>query len=259
MSYFLDPAVPPVAVKPAPADWKALREAGELSQAALAALHPPPSGMRTARHLARSADGTLIELRWYTRTDTDAAATAAVVYAHGGAMVMGTLDAYDGVIGDYVASTGVPFLSVGYRRAPDEGSGTTLAEDVYAGITWLIEHAAQLTRWPSYAVRRRCSSMSALAPNASIRGLQEAAFGVMTVSPASQPYENLSDRRLLPAAVLAYLGRYLRHRADPALLAPAECVRRPLVPPESPTLGLGHPAARGADHHRSPVERDASS
>jgi acetyl esterase/lipase len=143
MTYVLDPAVPPIMAKPAPADWKALREAGELGQAALAALLPPPSGVRTARHLGRSADGTLIELRWYTRTDADAAATAAVVYAHGGGMVMGTLDAYDGVIGDYVASTGVPFLSVGYRRAPDEGSGTTLAEDVYAGITWLIEHAAQ--------------------------------------------------------------------------------------------------------------------
>jgi acetyl esterase/lipase len=144
MTYVLDPEVPPIVAKPAALDWKALREAGELGQAALAALLPPPSGVHTARHLACSADGTLIELRWYTRTDADAAATAAVVYAHGGGMVMGTLDAYDGVIGDYVAGTGVPFLSVGYRRAPDEGSGTTLAEDVYAGITWLIEHAAQL-------------------------------------------------------------------------------------------------------------------
>jgi acetyl esterase/lipase len=144
MTYVLDPAVPSVVARPAPVEWKALREAGELGQAALAALLPSPSGVRTARHVGRSADGTVIELRWYTRTDADAAATAAVVYAHGGGMVMGTLDAYDGVIGDYVASTGVPFLSVGYRRAPDEGSGTTLAEDVYAGITWLIEHAAQL-------------------------------------------------------------------------------------------------------------------
>jgi hypothetical protein len=71
MTYVLDPAVPPIMAKPVPVDWKALREAGELGQAALAALLPPPSGVRTARHLGRSADGTLIELRWYTRTDAE--------------------------------------------------------------------------------------------------------------------------------------------------------------------------------------------
>ena len=35
-------------------------------------------------------------------------------------------------------------MSVGYRRAPDEGTGTTLAEDVFAGLTWLLGHAGEL-------------------------------------------------------------------------------------------------------------------
>jgi acetyl esterase/lipase len=94
-----------------------------------------------------------IELRWYTKTTRAGAEPAsqagaepgsAVVYAHGGGMVMGTLDLYDGVISWYVGQTGVPFLSVGYRRAPDEGAGPTLAEDVFAGLTWLLGHASEL-------------------------------------------------------------------------------------------------------------------
>ncbi|MGO9505685.1 MAG: alpha/beta hydrolase [Streptosporangiaceae bacterium] len=59
-------------------------------------------------------------------------------------MVLGTLDLYDEVISWYVAQTGVPFLSVGYRRAPDEAAGTTLSEDVFAGPTWLLDHASAL-------------------------------------------------------------------------------------------------------------------
>jgi acetyl esterase/lipase len=144
MAYLPDPELPPIAAKPAPTDWKTMRESGERAQAALAALLPRPAGVRTTGHLAGSAAGTLIELRWYTTRDTDADVSAAVVYAHGGGMIMGTLDVYDEVISGYVASTGVPFLSVGYRRAPDEGNGTDLAEDVYAGITWLIEHATRM-------------------------------------------------------------------------------------------------------------------
>jgi acetyl esterase/lipase len=108
----------------------------------MAALVPASPGVRRTQHFAASADGTLIELRWYNTTTT--ADAAAVVYAHGGGMIMGTLDIYDEVISRYADQTGVPFLSVGYRRAPDEGDATTLAEDVYAGLTWLIEHALQL-------------------------------------------------------------------------------------------------------------------
>jgi acetyl esterase/lipase len=53
----------------------------------------------------------LIELRWYTSTTpTTNGPSAAVVYAHGGGQILGTLDLYDEVIGWYVAQTGVPLL-----------------------------------------------------------------------------------------------------------------------------------------------------
>lgn len=50
---------------------------------------------------------------------------------------------YDAVVSAYVTATGVPFLSVNYRLVP-EVHATTLAEDAFAGVTWLIAHASQL-------------------------------------------------------------------------------------------------------------------
>jgi acetyl esterase/lipase len=125
-------------------DWRTLRTLGEAGQVQLAGLVPPSSGVRTSTYHARGHDGTAISLRWYTGTAPNTVAVPAVVYAHGGGMVMGTLDLYDEVISWYVDRTGVPFLSVDYRRAPDEGTGATLAEDVYAALTWLIQHADEL-------------------------------------------------------------------------------------------------------------------
>jgi acetyl esterase/lipase len=58
-------------------------------------------------------------------------------------MILGNLDLYDGVVSAYVTATGVPFLSVNYRLAP-EVHDTTLAEDAFAGVTWLIAQASNL-------------------------------------------------------------------------------------------------------------------
>jgi acetyl esterase/lipase len=134
------------ALAPARGDWKTLRQAGEVGQAYLATLVPPYSGVQTATFHATTTDGASIELRWYIKPAEQAAAEPgpAVVYAHGGGMVLGTLDLYDELISWYVDRTGVPFLSVGYRRAPDEGTGTALSRDVFAGLTWLLTTASEL-------------------------------------------------------------------------------------------------------------------
>jgi acetyl esterase/lipase len=151
MSYELDPElVPALAALSGQAagsppvrrgDWKALREAANRGQAAMAALVPPVDGVRTTGYTATAADGTTIELRWYTLDG--ARPRSAVVYAHGGGMVAGSVGLYDRLLSWYAAQTAVPFLSVGYRLAP-EVTGTTLAEDVFAGLTWLRAHAGDL-------------------------------------------------------------------------------------------------------------------
>jgi acetyl esterase/lipase len=101
-----------------------------------------PSVTATTFTVPASDGGGEIELRWYT--GAGAAPGPAVVYAHGGGMVGGSLDLYDKVVSWYVARTGVPFLSVGYRLAPEAASSTSLAEDVFSGLTWLRAHAADL-------------------------------------------------------------------------------------------------------------------
>lgn len=123
-------------------DWQMLRRNGEIGQAYMANLVPPSSGIRITSYETETDDGARIELRWYRKGG--AQRNSAVVYAHGGGMVLGTLDLYDEVISRYVDLTEVPFLSVGYRRAPDEGTGTMLAEDVFAGLCWLLRHADKL-------------------------------------------------------------------------------------------------------------------
>lgn len=152
MPYALDPELVPVMAalaQQAPegpprrrGDWRALRESGNAGQRGLASLIPPSAGVRTVTHHMTAADGVRIELRWYVPREAPAVGPA-VVYAHGGGMVLGTLDAYDTLLSWYVARSGVPFLSVAYRLAP-ESTGTNLACDVFSGLTWLVDHCAEL-------------------------------------------------------------------------------------------------------------------
>ena len=86
-------------------------------------------------------DGTDIAARWYKRGNERPG--SAVVYAHGGGMIAGNLDVYDAVVAEYVAATGVPFLSVAYRLAP-EAQGPRPARDVFAAVQWLSDLASEL-------------------------------------------------------------------------------------------------------------------
>ena len=83
-------------------------------------------------------DGAMILARWYTKRDS--APGSAVVYAHGGGMVAGSVATYDRYVANYVEQTGVPFLSVDYRMAPDV-TGTTLVDDCFAALRWFIDRA----------------------------------------------------------------------------------------------------------------------
>jgi acetyl esterase/lipase len=151
MTYALDPELVTVmealaqrsrnTPRPRRGDWQALRDIGNAGQKYLATLVPSSSGVHNSTYVATAADGASLELRWYT---TDIAGPgSAVVYAHGGGMVLGSIDLYDELMSFYVDRTGVPFLAVAYRLAP-EVTAPTLAEDVYSAISWLIDHAEEL-------------------------------------------------------------------------------------------------------------------
>lgn len=88
-----------------------------------------------------SHDGEFIQARWYTKEGTNPG--SAVVYSHGGGMVSGSIELYHPMLSQFVSKSGVPFLAIDYRKAP-EHQGTSLVEDVYAGLLWLIEHSDEL-------------------------------------------------------------------------------------------------------------------
>ncbi|HEY4453456.1 MAG TPA: alpha/beta hydrolase [Pseudonocardiaceae bacterium] len=158
MSYELDPDLVPAmaalaaqAAEATPAargDWRAVRAASSAGLAYLASITPPSSGVRMTSFSTPTSDGQdEIELRWYTTAS--AAPGPAVVYAHGGGMLGGSVELYNELVSWYVAESGVPFLSVELRLAPEATSPTSLAEDVFSGLTWLADHAADLGTDPS--------------------------------------------------------------------------------------------------------------
>jgi acetyl esterase/lipase len=123
-------------------DVHALRKVIDYQYTEMGKLAPPvPDGINREDVAIPVGDGVVLEARWYTKGD--ARPGSAVVYAHGGGQVAGTLDHYDRRMRVYVAETSVPILSVGYRVAP-EGKGQQLSEDVFAGVMWLIENAGRL-------------------------------------------------------------------------------------------------------------------
>lgn len=123
-------------------DWRALRASANTNLAFLATLAPPIAEEVRIESLAFAVDdGAVVAARWYTHRDERPG--SAVVYAHGGGMIAGNLDVYDAVIAQYVKATGVPFLSVDYRLAP-EAQGPRPAQDLFAAVAWLRERAPEL-------------------------------------------------------------------------------------------------------------------
>jgi acetyl esterase/lipase len=91
------------------------------------------------------SDGHPILLRWYSPKDlpSSSSGSSAILFIHGGGMIIGHVPMFDRGLGAYVSASGVPFLSVEYRLAP-EAQYPVPVEDVYAGLTWLHEHAGEL-------------------------------------------------------------------------------------------------------------------
>ncbi|MGW6521366.1 alpha/beta hydrolase [Streptomyces sp. NPDC054962] len=129
------------AMPPAVGDVPARRAIWEPIIGAASAAQPIPTDVTTAEHHATAADGTQITMRWYAKTG--AAAGPAVLFFHGGGYIFGHIDLFDGPVSRYVSASGVPMLSVEYRRAPEHPFPTPL-EDAYAALCWLHEHADEL-------------------------------------------------------------------------------------------------------------------
>jgi len=101
----------------------------------------PPEGVEIVDYQIPAADGTELLARWYR--PSSGGSGAAVLYLHGGGMILGSVPIFDGPVARYVARSGVAMLSIQYRLAPEHPHPTPV-EDAYAGLLWLADHAEQL-------------------------------------------------------------------------------------------------------------------
>lgn len=104
-------------------------------------VQPMPPDVTITDYHTVTEDGASILLRWYAKDG--ASPGSAALYLHGGGMILGSVDIFDGLVARYVSRSGVPMLSVDYRLAPEHPHPTPV-EDAYAGLQWLGEHAAEL-------------------------------------------------------------------------------------------------------------------
>ncbi len=151
MSLSLDPeiaeALAPMAgamadaTPPAVGDIAARRAMWEPIIGAASAAQPIPADVKTREYSATADDGARITLRWYAKDG--ATPGPAVLFFHGGGYIFGHIGLFDGPVSRYVSASGVPMLSVEYRRAPEHPFPTPL-EDAYTALRWLHEHAAEL-------------------------------------------------------------------------------------------------------------------
>jgi acetyl esterase/lipase len=113
----------------------------EAIMAETSALQPMPTDIKQTDFWTTATDGAEVLLRWYAKEE--GAAGPAVLYLHGGGMISGSVDLYNGPVGRYVSNSGVPMLAVDYRLAPEHPHPTPV-EDCYAGLQWLAAHAGEL-------------------------------------------------------------------------------------------------------------------
>ncbi len=104
-------------------------------------LEPTAADVTTTDYHLITDDGATLLLRWYTKNGPQPG--SAVLYLHGGGMILGSVAAWDGPVSRIVSRSGVPFLSVDYRLAPEHPYPTPL-HDTYAGLSWLHAHAEEL-------------------------------------------------------------------------------------------------------------------
>ncbi|MDQ4491778.1 alpha/beta hydrolase [Sinomonas sp. ASV486] len=123
---------------PGPIDPAVLR-ADEESHVAAPADRLPLHAVDDAVAATPSGD---VPVRIYTPTEADA--HGVIVYFHGGAFFLGSLDTHDHVARALATETGLKVISVGYRRAPEAAFPAGLT-DCYGVVRWAAEHGELLT------------------------------------------------------------------------------------------------------------------
>jgi len=105
----------------------------------------PPLADRLPLHRVEDTVATTpvgdVPVRIYTPAETDS--YGLLVYFHGGAFFLGSLDTHDHVARNLAKATGLKVISVGYRRAPEAAFPAGL-DDCLAVVHWAADHGDTL-------------------------------------------------------------------------------------------------------------------
>ena len=111
------------------------------------AMNPAPPDVETKDYYTKTPDGHDLLMRFYTK-NAATKPSPAVLYMHGGGLILGQVAHFDSALSRYVSGTGVPFLSVEFRYSPEHQMPVQV-HDAYAALCYLRDHAAELNVDPT--------------------------------------------------------------------------------------------------------------
>jgi acetyl esterase/lipase len=192
-------------------DWQSLRAFGQSAVMAIEATLPERQEISRQDYFFSSFDGAEVLSRWYQPAGhrPEPAGGAAVVYLHGGGMIMGSVAIYDRLVAAYVADSGIPMLSVDYRLAPEHPHPAPV-EDCHAALGWLGVRAAELGVDPSRVAVMGDSGGGGLAAATALlaRDREVALARQILVYPMLDDRTTTPDLALLPFAGWTYDNNY---------------------------------------------------
>ena len=205
-----------------PLDPAAMR-AGEAAHVAPAEHRPPLHKVEDLTAATPSGD---VPVRIYTPVEADA--YGLLVYFHGGAFFLGSLETHDHVARSLAKATGYKVISVGYRLAPEAVFPAGL-DDCYGVLRWAAEHGASL-KWDgnNLAIAGDSSGgnfVAAVAAKAHDDGFSQLTHQVLfypsldldfDVDRYASLRENAEGYGLETAGLLPFNSFYLESGADPA-------------------------------------------
>lgn len=209
--------------------------------AAINNLETAPADVTTTDYHLTTPDGADLLLRWYTKDGAQPG--SAVLYFHGGGMILGSVALWDGPVSRIVSRSGVPFLSVEYRLAPEHPYPTPV-EDAYAALQWLHRHASQLNVDPARIAVMGNSAGGNLAAAVSIIARDRGGPAIarqLLIFPMLDDHNTVTDPHIAPYAAWSYddnitawnavLGPRAGGPDVPATAAPARLTDATGLPP----------------------------
>jgi acetyl esterase len=130
-----------------------------------------------------------VRIRVYRPRDAQQGLRPGVVFLHGGGFVLCSIESHDGFCRRVARNTGAVVVSVDYRLAP-EHPAPAAAEDAYAALAWVAEHADELGVDPDRILTAGDSAGGNLAAVVSLMARDRggpAVAGQVLVYPAIEP------------------------------------------------------------------------